>query len=237
MSRIGKKPVPIVEGAEVKIKDRLVTVKGPKGELSWEYPVGVEAKIEENEVVITRNSDIKQHRAFHGLTRALINNMVIGVTTGFSKKLEIYGVGYNCDLMSHQDLRDNKDVKEKKGKSMSKEDKKIDQKDNRQIAKDKYLKEVVDQNGSAFILYIGFSHPVYFEVPEGVQIDIEIKAARGNDEPAKLTINGINKQVVGELTAQIRRTRPPEPYKGKGIRYEGEIVIRKEGKPMVSGGG
>ena len=94
MSRIGKKPVPIVEGAEVKIKDRLVTVKGPKGELSWEYPVGVDAKIEGNEIIVTRQSDLKQHRAFHGLTRALINNMVIGVTQGYEKRLEIVGVGY-----------------------------------------------------------------------------------------------------------------------------------------------
>ena len=189
MSRIGKKPIPIPAGAEVKIDGRKVTVKGPKGTLSWEHPKGIKTVIEDNLVKVSRDNDTKQLRAFHGLTRALINNMVVGVTKGFEKKLEIYGMGYNCDV-----------------------------------------------KGNTFVLNIGFCHPVEFEIPAGIEVDIKIKAARGNEDPAKLTIKGIDKQLVGEFAAKIRRVRPPEPYKGKGIRYEDEYVIRKEGKPMVSGG-
>ena len=188
MSRIGKKPIEIPKGVEIKINGRKVSVKTSKGELSWEHPAGITVKQEDNMIVVSRNEETKQLRAFHGLTRALINNMVVGLTEGFEKKLLIYGVGYNCDV-----------------------------------------------KGKKFVLNIGFCHPVEIDIPENTEVVIEVKAARGNDEPAKLSIKGIDKQVVGELAAVIRAVRPPEPYKGKGIRYHDEYVIRKEGKPMVSG--
>ncbi len=189
MSRIGKKPIDIPKGVDIKIKGRLVSVKSPKGELSWEHPEGITTTIEDKTIVVKRANETKQLKAFHGLTRALINNMVIGLTDGFEKKLLIYGVGYNCNVV-----------------------------------------------GNKFVMNIGFCHPVEFDIPEHIEVVIDIKAARGNDEPAKLSIKGIDKQVVGEFAAVIRAVRPPEPYKGKGIRYHDELVIRKEGKPMVSSG-
>jgi len=189
MSRIGKKPITIPAGVEIKIAGRNVSVKSSKGELSWEHPAGIEVKQEENQILVSRKEETKELRAFHGLTRALINNMVIGLTEGFEKKMLIYGVGYNCDV-----------------------------------------------KGNKFVLNIGFCHPVEFDIPANTEVVIDVKAARGNDEPAKLAIKGIDKQVVGEFAAKIRAVRPPEPYKGKGIRYIDEYVIRKEGKPMVSGG-
>ena len=189
MSRIGKKPIEVPSGVEIKIAGRKVSVKTSKGELSWEHPEGIEVKYEDNILTVDRKEETKQLRAFHGLTRALINNMVVGLTEGFEKKLLIYGVGYNCDV-----------------------------------------------KGNKFVLNIGFCHPVEFDIPEKTEVVIDVKAARGNDEPAKLAIKGIDKQVVGEFAAKIRAIRPPEPYKGKGIRYHDEFVIRKEGKPMVSGG-
>ena len=189
MSRIGKSPINVPEGVEIKQVGRDVTVVGPKGQLNWEHPDGITVQIKDNVIIVERKNETKQLKAFHGLTRALINNMVIGVHTGFEKKLEMYGVGFNCDI----------------------------------------------QDGK-FMMHIGFCHPVYIDIPEHTEVRIEIKAARGNEEPAKFAIWGIDKQVVGELAATIRKVRPPEPYLGKGIRYVGEYVIRKEGKPMVSTG-
>ncbi|MDO4543609.1 MAG: 50S ribosomal protein L6 [Clostridia bacterium] len=176
MSRIGKLPVQIAAGVTITVDDaHVVTVKGPKGTLSQQ--VSSEMILEQDDGVLTvkRPSDSKKHRALHGLTRTLINNMVIGVTNGFEKKLEIVGVGYRATLQ-----------------------------------------------GTKLVLNVGYSHPVEFEAPH--EITFEVPA------PTKITVKGIDKQKVGQIAANIRAVREPEPYKGKGIRYEGERVRHKEGK-------
>lgn len=176
MSRIGKMPIAIPSGVNVTITpDNVVTVKGPKGELTRAMRKEMTIAIEDNTVVVSRSSDEKQLRAFHGLTRSLINNMVIGVTEGYQKILELIGVGYKAQLQ-----------------------------------------------GTKLVLNLGFSHPVEIEPVGGVIF--EILAAN------KIAIKGIDKEAVGDAAADIRVWRKPEPYKGKGIRYEGEIVRRKEGK-------
>ena len=191
MSRIGKKAIAIPSGVEVKIQDRHVSVTGPKAKtpLTWEFPKGITVAVEGKQVVVTRSSDHKQVRAFHGLTRALINNMVIGASKGFEREMQIFGVGFSCNLQ-----------------------------------------------GSNLVMKIGFCHDVTMAVPAGVEVKIKTPAARGNDTPAEFTVMGSDKQAVGQFAANIRRVRPPEPYKGKGIRYKDEFVRRKEGKPLVSGG-
>jgi large subunit ribosomal protein L6 len=176
MSRIGKLPVLIPQGVTVTIKKNSVVVKGPKGELSRDFPPEIELKQEDSQVVVTRHSDHRTHRAKHGLVRALLNNMVVGVSAGFKRELHIEGVGYRAGLQ-------NKNLE----------------------------------------LNVGYSHPVVFEPPEGISFEVD-KSGR------ELTILGIDKELVGEIAARIRRTRPPEPYKGKGIRYVGERVRRKAGK-------
>lgn len=176
MSRIGKLPVHFGAGVTITVDEQnVVTVKGPKGELTQR--VSSEMAIEQDNGVLTvkRPSDDKKHRALHGLTRTLINNMVVGVTTGFEKKLEIVGIGYRAQL-----------------------------------------------DGKDLVLNVGYSHPVRFAKMDG--IDFEVPA------PTKITVKGIDKQQVGQIAADIRKTRAPEPYKGKGIRYEGEVVRHKEGK-------
>lgn len=176
MSRIGRLPIAIPAGVTFSVSaDKVVTVKGPKGELVKAMHKDINIEVENNEVIVTRPSDVKEHRALHGLTRALINNMVIGVNEGFSKTLELVGVGYRAQLQ-----------------------------------------------GNKLVLNLGFSHPVEIEALEG--ITFETPAA------TKIVIKGIDKQVVGAQTADIRRWRKPEPYKGKGIKYEGEVIRRKEGK-------
>ncbi len=175
MSRIGRMPVEIPAGVEVKLNGNELTVKGPKGTLSASFHQNMNIKKEDNAIVVTRPNDQKQNRSLHGLTRSLIANMVTGVTQGFEKNLEIIGVGFRA---------------QKQGKKL--------------------------------VLSLGFSHPVEIEEPEG--ITIEVPAAD------KIVVKGIDKQLVGEVAAKIREKRPPEPYKGKGIRYVGEFVIRKEGK-------
>lgn len=177
MSRIGKLPIPIPQGVTININKNNVRVKGPKGELSKDFPPEINLEQEDGQVVVTRNSDHRIHRAKHGLTRALLNNMVVGVSNGFSRKLQIEGVGYRAAL-----------------------------------------------EGSNLILNVGYSHPVVFEPPEGVKFEVLDRNGR------ELSVSGIDKEVVGEIAARIRRTRPPEPYKGKGIRYEGEHIRRKAGK-------
>jgi large subunit ribosomal protein L6 len=177
MSRIGKLPVPVPQGVTVNIKKNLVTVKGPKGELSRDFPPEITLKQEDGQVIASRNSDHRTHRAKHGLTRALLNNMVVGVSNGFIRKLEIEGVGYRAAM-----------------------------------------------DGKNLVLSVGYSHPVVFEPPEGVSFEVTDRNGKA------LEVSGIDKQVVGEIAARIRRTRPPEPYKGKGIRYEGEQIRRKAGK-------
>ena len=175
MSRIGKKPIPLPDGVEVDIAPELVTVRGPKGELSERVNRDIGVATEEGEIVVTRPSDRGEHRALHGLTRSLIANMITGVTEGFEKRLEIQGVGYRAAL---------------KGKDLE--------------------------------LAVGYSHPVSIEAPEGIEFEVP--------QPTNVIVRGISKQQVGQVAAVIRKQRPPEPYKGKGIRYEGEYVARKVGK-------
>jgi large subunit ribosomal protein L6 len=175
MSRIGKKPVEIPAGVTITVNNSTVTVKGPKGELTRSFSPDMTIAIEENLVTVTRPSDVKEHRALHGTTRALIANMVEGVSTGFTRGLELIGVGYRAQ-----------------------------------------------KQGNKLILNVGYSHPVEIEPEEGLEVIVPVNT--------KITITGTDKERVGALAANIRGVRPPEPYKGKGIRYEGEKVRRKEGK-------
>ena len=175
MSRIGNKPITVPAGVEVKVEGNTVTVKGPKGTLSQSFNAAMEIKVEGTEILVTRPSESKEHKSLHGLTRTLVNNMVIGVSEGFKKELEINGIGYRAA---------------KTGKDVN--------------------------------LNLGFSHPVV--VSDNEDIVIEVPA------PNKLIITGIDKQKVGQFAAEVRELRPPEPYKGKGIKYVDEVIIRKEGK-------
>ncbi len=199
MSRIGKKAIPVPSGVKVEVKDHQVRVSGPKGNLEWEYPggVGVEYDSKDQLVRVTRSSDTKEHRALHGLTRALIANMVQGVTAGFEKRLELYGAGYGCNVQGRK-LHLN-------------------------------------------IGYMGRGHnrPAQFmiDIPDGLEVKVEVAAARGDTEPARLTIQGADKQKVGALAAEIRALRKAEPYKGKGVRYAGEHIRRKPGKAFAGGAG
>ena len=175
MSRIGRKPINIPAGVEVKIDGSCVTVKGPKGTLSQTFQPSMNIAVEGAEIVVTRPNDEKHNRALHGLTRTLINNMVIGVTEGFKKELDVNGVGYR-----------------------------------------------VQKQGKDLVMNLGFSHQVV--VSETEDIKIEVPA------PNKIIILGADKQKVGQFAAEVREKRPPEPYKGKGIKYVDEVVRRKEGK-------
>ena len=175
MSRIGRKPIAIPAGVEVKNDNGLITVKGPKGTLSQKINPVISVAIEGNEVIVTRPNDEKEARSLHGLSRTLINNMVIGVTEGFKKELEVNGVGYR-----------------------------------------------VQKQGKDLIMNLGYSHQVIVSEIEGITIE-----APG---PNQIIISGADKQLVGQFAAEVREKRPPEPYKGKGIRYAGEVVRRKEGK-------
>lgn len=181
MSRIGKQPVPLAQGVKVQIEDNVVTVTGPKGTLSREV-VNPNIRITQDDgaLVITRTDDEKEQRSMHGLYRTLISNMVTGVSTGFTKTLEIQGVGYR-----------------------------------------------VQKQGSNLQLNVGFSHPVEVLAPTGITLDVE-----GNN---RILVSGIDKEQVGQVAANIRKIRPPEPYKGKGIRYQGEVVRRKAGKAGKGG--
>jgi large subunit ribosomal protein L6 len=176
MSRIGRMPVPIPQGVTVDVHKSNVRVKGPKGEISRDFDPDMQISLEDNQIVVRRPTDHRQHRALHGLTRALLNNMVIGVSQGFTRQLQIEGVGYRAELQ-----------------------------------------------GKNLVLNVGYSHPVVIEPPADISFEVE----RGN---RILRVSGIDKELVGELAARIRRVRPPEPYKGKGIRYSGEYVRRKAGK-------
>lgn len=175
MSRIGKMPVPVPSGVEVKIDGPTVTVKGPKGELTQSFNEDMAIELVENEIVVSRPSDARGHRALHGLTRSLLANMVVGVSEGFSKSLDIVGVGYRAAM---------------KGKDIE--------------------------------MQLGFSHSVPVVAEDGITFEVPA--------PTKIIVRGIDKQRVGQVAAEIRGWRPPEPYKGKGVRYEGEYVRRKLGK-------
>jgi large subunit ribosomal protein L6 len=180
MSRIGKLPVAVPNGVNVTINDGEVAVKGPKGELRQRVLQHVTVKLEENRVIVDRKGDAKEHRAAHGLTRTLVNNMIEGVSKGFRKTLEIQGVGYRAA-----------------------------------------------KSGEKVNLTLGYSHPVSYEPPKGITLSVE-----GTN---KIHIDGIDKQQVGQVAAEIRKLRAPEPYKGKGIRYEGEVIRKKLGKAGKAG--
>ena len=175
MSRIGRKPVNIPAGVEVKVSEGVVTVKGPKGTLTQKVHPNMDVKVEGTEVIVTRPNDEKENRSLHGLTRSLIQNMVIGVTEGYKKELDVNGVGYR-----------------------------------------------VQKQGKNLVMNLGYSHQVIVSDTE----DITIEAPT----PNKIIIKGIDKQKVGQFAAEVREKRPPEPYKGKGIKYVNEVIRRKEGK-------
>ncbi|HMT18726.1 MAG TPA: 50S ribosomal protein L6 [Candidatus Saccharibacteria bacterium] len=174
MSRIGKLPISIPSGVTITVDDAFITVKGPKGELQQFLMPGISVAVEENEIKVTRETDEREHRSKHGLMRTLISNMVEGVTKGFSKKLEINGVGYRVALA-----------------------------------------------GTSLKMSLGFSHEVVYALPQGIQATVEQNT---------ITINGISKQLVGQVAAEIRALKKPEPYKGKGIKYADERILRKSGK-------
>lgn len=196
MSRVGKKPIPVPSGAKINIAGQAVTVTGPKGTLNWNVASGVAVKQEGSELLITRVGDDAQSRASHGTTRALLANMLTGVTAGYKKSLEIYGTGYSCKVQGTQ------------------------------------LHLNVGFMGR------GYQKPAQFmiDIPAGLKVDIEVPAARGENEPAKFHVSGADKQAVGQFAAEVRKLRKPEPYKGKGIRYVGEYVRRKAGKVFAGGG-
>jgi large subunit ribosomal protein L6 len=176
MSRIGKLPITVPSGVDVQIDGRTVTVKGPKGTLSHTViePITI-ARDDSGAVVVNRPDDERKSKAYHGLSRTLVNNLFVGVTAGYEKKLEIYGVGYRVVL-----------------------------------------------KGSSLEFALGYSHPVVIEAPEGITFKVE--------SPTRFSVSGIDKQTVGEISAKIRKLRKPDPYKGKGVRYAGEVIRRKVGK-------
>jgi large subunit ribosomal protein L6 len=175
MSRIGRKPVEIPDGVTVDVKPGHVNVKGPKGELDQDVSSEMKVEMGDGTLTVERPTDRGDHRALHGLTRSLIANMVVGVTEGYEKRLEIQGVGYRAQL-----------------------------------------------RGNGLELSLGYSHPVSVEAPEGIEFEVP--------QPTEIVVRGIDKQQVGQIAADIRKRRPPEPYKGKGVRYAGEQVARKVGK-------
>ena len=181
MSRIGRKPVVVPANVKVSVADSTVHVEGPKGKLSFSYREGIDVKYDEagKQVLVLRADDERQNRALHGLTRSLIANMVQGVTDGYTRKLEIVGVGYQAKL---------------------------------------------DKN--TVVLQVGFANQIAMAAPSGVTVAVP--------DPTHITITGADKQKVGQFAAEVRKVRPPEPYKGKGIRYEGEVVRRKSGKAFGS---
>jgi large subunit ribosomal protein L6 len=175
MSRIGRKPIALPKGVDVKIEDKEVTVKGAKGTLQFGILPGITVELQDGRIIVSRGDDEKHNRAAHGMTRAILNNMVRGVSQGFERVLEIIGVGYRAQMQ-----------------------------------------------GKNLVMALGFSHPVEVTPPAGIEFAV--------DGPTKIIVRGIDKQAVGQVAADIRAYRPPEPYKGKGIRYADEYVIRKAGK-------
>jgi large subunit ribosomal protein L6 len=175
VSRIGKKPIPIPQGVTVRIDGRTLAAEGPKGKLSQDLPTGIHASVTDGTLTVAREGDARQIRALHGLTRALVHNMVTGVKDGFEKKLEIVGIGYRAQLQ-----------------------------------------------GKALQLSLGFSHPVVFPLPDGISAEV--------DKQTAITLRGADKGLLGQTAANLRALRKPDPYKGKGIRYSGEVIRRKVGK-------
>jgi large subunit ribosomal protein L6 len=183
MSRVGRQPIPIPKGATVKIEDGVFVAEGPKGKVAQELLDGIPVKIDDGVVKVSRDGESGEMRSKHGLMRALLANAIRGVTEGFSKELEIHGVGYRAEL-----------------------------------------------KGNEIHLALGYSHPVVFKVPEGVQVEVEEKAGR-------IKVHGADRQQVGQVAAEIRSLRKPEPYKGKGIKYRDEVIHRKVGKAGAAAGG
>ncbi|OZB90173.1 50S ribosomal protein L6 [Paenibacillus sp. XY044] len=175
MSRIGRKPIAVPSGVDITLNNSVITVKGPKGSLTRELHKDMKVTVENNEIVVERPSDNKAHRSLHGTTRSVVNNMVSGVTEGFSKSLELVGVGYRAS-----------------------------------------------KSGDKIVLNVGYSHPVEITPEAGIEFEVPANT--------KIIVRGIDKERVGAYAAKIRSVREPEPYKGKGIKYEGERIIRKEGK-------
>lgn len=176
MSRVGRMPVEVPQGVNVEIKGAHVRIKGPRGEMSHTFPADMDIRFEDGQIEVQRPSDERNHRALHGMTRALINNMVVGVSKGFEKVLEVNGVGYRAEV-----------------------------------------------NGNNLVLNVGYSHPVVVEPPEGISFEVETRSRQ-------IKVLGYDKQAVGQVAADIRKIRPPEPYKGKGIKYLDEKIRRKAGK-------
>ena len=181
MSRIGRKPIAVVKGVKVEQKDFTVKIRGPKGELSATIPSSIKVELKNDQILVSRSSDAISQRALHGTWRALLNNLMKGVSEGFQRKLEIVGVGYKAEV---------------KGKKI-------------QFA-------------------LGYSHPILFEPPTGIKVEVPL--------PTSVVVTGIDKQLVGQVAAKIRSFRPPEPYKGKGVKYEGEYIRRKAGKAAATAG-
>lgn len=176
MSRIGKAPIAVPGGVDVSVNDRTVVVTGPKGTLTRDLPGAITMRMDDGQIIVERPDDLSQSRALHGLTRTLVSNMVVGVTAGFAKELEIVGVGYRAEAQTPGRLK----------------------------------------------LALGYSHPVEIEAPEGITFEVPV--------PTRVIVRGIDKETVGQVAANIRSVRKPEPYKGKGVRYLGERILRKAGK-------
>ena len=191
MSRVGNKPIPLPTAVRFTLSGRQVDVEGPKGKLSWEFRSQISVRVDEQGqcVVVARNGDSRVERSLHGTTRSLIANMIEGVTKGYEKKLEVYGVGYSATVQ-----------------------------------------------GATLSLLCGYSHPVVMSIPSGIEVEVTAPQARGDNDPARFTVRGCDKQVVGEFSARCRKARKPEPYKGKGVRYADERIVRTVGKAFTGAG-
>jgi len=189
MSRIGEAPIKLPEGVSIELEDHGIVVKGPRGKLSRRLPEAMSLAVEEAAIVVRRPSDSKEHRSLHGLTRSLVANMVQGVTEGYTRVLELYGVGFR-----------------------------------------------VQQQGQRLTMQLGFSHPVVVELPEGIgaQVETFVPTAENSYLSCRVTLSGIDKELLGQMAARLRALKKPEPYKGKGFRYQGERIRRKAGKAAQS---
>lgn len=191
MSRIGKKPIVIPSGVKVEQHGQVVKATGPKGSLEVKCHAAIQVKVEGNQILV-ENTDTNDRfkNAMHGTVRALLNNMIIGVTQGYQRDIQIYGTGYN-----------------------------------------------VKEQGGKLILTVGYCNPAVLPIPKGIKVEIKVPATKGNEVPALFSILSVDKHLIGQFAANVRRVRPPEPYQGKGIRYADEHIVRKEGKAFASGTG